>query len=94
MRLPVFLGEQFQRVDNAPIVAPIVDDKAISLTIGRAVDARDGLQERVLAQGRVQIENLLNRRIEARQRHVADNENFQRIVELFEPRDEIISLDK
>jgi arylsulfatase len=24
----------------------------------------------------------------------ADNENFQRIVELFEPRDEIISLDK
>ena len=52
MRLPVFLGEQFQRVDNAPIVAPIVDDKAISLTIGRAVDARDGLQECQIASNR------------------------------------------
>ena len=92
IRYAVLFREQVQGVADASVVAPIVDDKSIGFAFSRAVHARDGLQKRVLAQRSVKIEHLFNRRVEAREKHIADDQYLQRIVRLLETGDAIIPL--
>ena len=92
IRNAVLFREQVQSVADAPVVAPIVDDKPVGFALGRAVHARDGLQKRVLAQRSIKIEHLFNRRVEARQKHIADDQYLQGIVRLLETGDAIIPL--
>ena len=56
--------------------APVVHDQAVGLLVAlRAVDAGDGLEQRVFLERGVQIHDLLDRGVEAGQQHVADDQD-------------------
>ena len=77
-----------QRLGNAPVV----HDQAVGFLVGRAVHPRDGLQQGVLLQRRVQVHDLLDRRIEPGQQHVAHHKDRQRIAGLQESLDDVLAL--
>ena len=73
--------------------APVVDDQAVGLLVPvRAVHAGDGLQQGVLLERRVEIHDLLDRRVEAGEQHVAHDQHGQRIVVVLEPFDDPVLL--
>ena len=73
--------------------APVVDDQAVGLLLPvRAVHAGDGLQQGVLLEGRVEIHDLLDRRVEPGEQHVAHDQHGQGIVTVLEPFDEPVLL--
>ncbi len=71
--------------------APVVDDQAVRLAVGRAVHARDRLEQRVLLQRRVQVHDLLDGRVEAGEQHVADDQDRERVARLAEARDQLLA---
>ena len=85
--------ENGQRVLQLRGHAPVVDDQAVGLLVPeRAVHAGDGLQQPVLLQRLVEIHDLLDRRVETGQQHVAHHQDGQRIVPILEPVDGLLLL--
>jgi hypothetical protein len=72
--------------------APVVNDQAERFAVSGPVHAGDGLKERVFLQRRVQVHHLLDRGVEAREEHVADDEDLERIVLLQEAGDQLLAL--
>ncbi len=67
--------------------ADVVDDEAAVLVLGHPVHPGDGLQQVVLPQLLVDVHHLLDRRVEAGQQHVADDQEGdagQRLVRVVE----------
>ena len=86
--LRVFLGVDRQRLGQVVGQADVIDDEPALLALRHAVHPRDGLEQVVLLQLLVDVHDLLDRRIEAGQQHVADDqegdagERLLRIVEV------------
>ena len=73
--------------------APVVHDEAVGLLVaGGAVHPGDGLEQRVLPERRVEIHDLLDRRVETGEQHVADDEDGQRVVRVLEALDQLVLL--
>ena len=77
--------------------APVVHDQPVGLLCAAggapgAVHAGDGLEQPVLPERRVEVHDLLHRRIEAGEQHVADHQDGQRIVAVPEASDEPVLL--
>ena len=68
--------------------APVVDDEAVGLLVPEgAVHAGDGLQQPMLLQRLIEIHDLLDRRVETGQQHVAHDQDRERIAPVLEPVD-------
>ncbi len=73
--------------------AEVVDDEAVGLLVAvGAVRAADGLEQRVVAQRLVQVHDLEDRRVEAREQLRGDDEQLQRIVGIAEAIKELLFL--
>ena len=91
--LDVRRGKDRQRVLQFGGHAPVVDDEAVGLLVPeRAVHAGDGRQQPVLLERLVEIHDLLDRRVETGQQHVAHHEDGQRVVPILEPVDCLLLL--
>ena len=78
-----------QRVLQLGGHAPVVDHQPVGLVVAvRAVDAGDGLQQRMLLERRIEIHHLFRRRVEAGQQHVAHHQDGERVITILEPLDE------
>ena len=90
------IGQVLFRVDRQRLCqviseTDVIHDKAAMLVPGYTVNARDSLQQVVLLQPLVDIHDLLDRCIEAREQHVTHDEKgdagkrFVRIVKIERP---------
>lgn len=78
----VLAGVDFQRVGEVVGEANVVDDKPALFALRHPVHAGDSLEQVVLFQSLVDVHDLLDRGIEARQKHVAHDEEGDAGVDL------------
>ncbi len=85
--LRVLVGVDRQRLGQVIRQADVVDDEAALFAFRHAIHPRDGLQQVVLLEFLVDVHDLLDRRVETGQQHVADDQEGdagQRLLRIVE----------